>query len=311
MGYVTSDMTAAMRTNVKAIFMQALGELAAQFNSWQKIASVMPSDQDKEEYNWLGASPPMNEWKDKRQLRGLRPFSYTLTNQDWEATLEINRNAFNDNKLGHIPARVRGLTRSYLKGILKSVFQKLDTGVSDLATFDGGYFFKATRTIGDSGTINNIVTSGAYAADVDKVRTGFNLAMGLMAGFCDDWGNKLGLIPDTVICAPNMYLLLKKALMMPAIAGSIPAEAEFVKQIVVNPWLVAGATAGHDWYVACTTEEIKPIIFQDRQKPEVTSLDKPDDHDNFMAKTLYYGIDARYTVGYGDPRTCVLVDCSD
>ncbi len=312
MGYVTSDMTSAMRTNVKAIFMQALGELAAKapFNDWQKLATEVPSDSDKEEYDWLGASPPLSEWKDKRQLRGLRPYALTLTNQDWEATLEINRNAFSDNKLGHIPMRVRGLTRSYLKGVIKSVFEKLNGGASDAATFDAAYFFHATRTIGDSGTINNIA-AGAYAAAESNIRTGFNVALAQMMNFCDDWGTKMGLVPDTVICAPVMYMLIKKALTMPAISGSIPAEAEFVKQIVVSPWLTSGTTAGHDWYIACTTEEIKPVIFQNRQKPEVTSLDKPDDHDNFMAKTLYYGVDARYTVGFADPRTCVQVDCSD
>ncbi len=312
MGYVTSDMTSAMRTNVKAIFLQALGELAAKapFNDWQKIATVMPSDSNKEEYDWLGASPPMSEWIDKRKLRGLRPYALTLTNQDWEATLEISRNAFNDNKLGQIPARVRGLTRSYLKSILKNVFQKLNGGATDTATFDGSYFFYATRSIADSGTINNIA-AGAYAAAESNIRTGFNVALALMMNYCDDWGEPMGLMPDTVICAPVMYQLLRKALLMPAISGSIPAEAEFVKRIVVSPWLTSGTTAGHDWYVACTTEEVKPIIFQERQKPEVTNLDKPDDHDNFMAKILYYGVDARFTVGFADPRTCIQVDCSD
>ena len=303
MPYVTSDMTAAMRTNVKAIFLQALGDLAAQFNDWQKIASVMPSDSDKEEYNWLGSSPPMNEWKDKRQLRGLRPFSYTLTNQDWEATLEINRNAFADNKLGHIPARVRGLTRSYLKRILEQVFSKLDGGASDSATFDSAAFFHDTRTIGDSGTIDNLL-SGAYSGSEAEIRTALALAYSNMANFKDDWGKPLGLIPDLVVCSPAMAIPITQALWVPGVAGTVRPEAKFVKDIIISPWIDADAD---DWYVLCTTEEIKPIIFQERQKPEVTNLDKPEDHDNFMSKTLYYGIDARFTVGFGDPRTAIKV----
>jgi len=311
MGYVSSDMTTAMRTSVKALFLRALGEMAVQapFNQWEKIASRLPSDSDQEEYNWLGATPPMNEWIDERKLRGLRPYSYTLKNKDWEATLEINRNAFNDNKLGHVPMRVRGLDRSYIKAILKAVFQKLNGGPADADTFDAGYFFKDDRTIGDSGTIDNIA-AGSYAASAANIRAGLADAASKMMNYKDDWGEPLGLMPDTIICAPKKFLLIQEAL-QPGVAGVIRPEAAFVKQIIVSPWLTAGATAGHDWYLANTTEEIKPIIFQERQKPEVTSLDKPDDRDVFMRKMLLYGIDARFVVGFGDPRTCVLVDCSD
>lgn len=302
MPYVTSDMTTAMRTNVKAIFMKALGELAGLFNDWQKIATVVPSEKDKEEYDWLGASPPMNEWIDERRLHGLRPLAYTLTNQDWEATLEINRNAFNDNKLGHIPLRVRALVRSYLKRVVEEVFTKLDYGATGLA-FDGVAFFHDTRTIGDSGTIDNLL-SGAYSGSEAEIRTAFALAVKHMMTFCDDWGKPLGLTPDTIVCAPAMFIPIKQALLVPGVAGTIRPEAEFVKNLIQNPWIDADTD---DWYVLCTTEEIKPIIFQDRQKPEVTALDKPDDKDVFMKKTLYYGVDARFTVGYGDPRTAIKV----
>jgi len=303
MPYVTSDMTTAMRTNVRAIFLKSLGELAPEFDAWKKIATVIPSTGDKEEYDWLGASPPMNEWKDKRQLHGLRPLSYTLINQDWEDTLEIDRNAFKDNKLGHIPMRVRGLTRSYLKRILEEVFSKLDDGDSDTATFDSTAFFADTRTIGASANIDNKL-SGAYSGSGAEIRAGLAAAYEKMATYQDDWGKPLGLEPDTIVCAPEMVIAIKDALWVPGVAGTKRPEADFVKEIVKSPWINADAT---DWYVLCTTEEIKPIIFQDRQKPEVTSLDKPDDQDNFMKKTIYYGIDARFTVGYGDPRTAVKI----
>jgi len=303
MPYVTSDMTTAMRTNVKALFMKGLTEMADQNNNWQKIATVIPSDSDKEEYNWLGATPPMEEWIDERKLRGLRPYSYTLTNQDWESTLEINRNAFEDNKLGHIPMRVKGLVRSYFRRVALDVFSKLDGGAADLATFDAGYFFKTDRTIADSGTINNLIT-GDYSESEDQVRAGLAAAVVLMMGYKDDWGNALGLMPDTVVCSPSMYILIKQAIHVPGVAGTTRAEAEFVKNIVVSPWIDGAVTT---WYLLCTTEEVKPIIFQERKKPEVTSLDKPDDRDVFMRKTLFYGIDARFTVGYGDPRTAVQI----
>jgi len=302
MPVVTTDMTDALRTNVRAIFLKALGELADKYKDWNVIATILQSDGDKEELNWLGAPPPMSEWKDKRQLRGLRPFSYTLTNQDWEATLEVNRNALADNKLGNIPLRVRSLARSYYKRIRNEVFSKLDDGETGLC-FDAGYFFADTREIGDSGNIDNIL-SGSYSASAANIRSGLAAAATAMANFKDDWGEPMGLQMDTVVCNPLMYIAIKDALKVPGVAGTSRPEAEFVQQIIVSPWIDADTD---DWFALCTSEEIKPIIFQDRQKPEVTNLDKPDDRDVFMAKTLYYGVDARFTVGYGDPRTAILV----
>ena len=302
MPYVTSDMTAAMRTNVRAIFLQALGELATQFNSWEKIASRIPSEHDKEEYDWLGATPPMSEWKDTRKTRGLRPYSYTLTNQHWESTLEINRDAFNDNKLGHIPMRVKGLARSYLKRILQDVFSQLDSGAAAYGYDTPYYFFSDTRVIGDSANIDNLL-SGAYSGSSAEIRAAIQLAVSNMMNFQDDWGNPLGLMPDTIVCSPKMYIPIREALKAD-VAGNQRAEGEFIKNIIASPWIDLDTD---DYYILCTTEEIKPIIFQERQKPEITSLDKPDSHDAFMKNTLYYGIDARHTVGFGDPRTAIKI----
>ncbi len=72
---VNSDTLSAIRTNARAVFMQALGEKrASSMGGWEKIATTFNSDTSSESYNWLGAAPPMQEWKDKRKLNGLRPF---------------------------------------------------------------------------------------------------------------------------------------------------------------------------------------------------------------------------------------------
>lgn len=301
MPYVSSDMSTAMLTNIKALFLKFLGEMAGRDTDWQKIATIMPSDSDKEEYNWLGATPPMIEWKDVRQLHGLRPYSYTLTNQDWEATLEIARNAFHDNKLGHIPKRVESLAASYYKRVVEEVFSKLDYGETGTA-YDGTAFFSDSRTIGDSGTIDNLL-SMACSGSTTEVRAAVVAAVDKMMNFKDDWGKPLGLKPDTIVCAPEMYITIAEALKAD-VAGHQRTESEFVKNIIVSSWIDLDAT---DWYLLCTTEPVKPIIFQDRQKPEVTALDKPDSPEVFLRKMLLYGVDARFTVGFGDPRTAILL----
>ena len=299
---VNADTLEAIRTNAQAIFIQGLGELRPQMSDWEKVATTFTSDTEKESYNWLGACPPMREWTDKRALRGLRGFDYTLTNKDWEATLEIDRNAIKDNKLGHIPIRVRGLTRAYLKFLNKMVFSQLDDGAT-LTAYDGTAFFADTRTIGGSGNIDNLL-AGAYSDSSAEIRSGISAAAEQMAKFKDDWGEYMNLIPDTIVCSPQMYVPIREALKAD-VAGNQRTEAEFIKNIIVTPYVDAVAA---DWYVLCTTEEVKPLIFQNRQNPEFNQVDNPSDSHVFLNKTFLYGIDARCAFGYGDPRTAIKID---
>jgi phage major head subunit gpT-like protein len=300
--FVSTDTLEAIRTNAQAVFIQGLGDLRPKMNDWEKVATTFTSDTEKESYNWLGATPPMREWKDKRALHGLRAFDYTLTNRDWEATLEIDRNAIKDNKLGHIPIRVRGLVRSYLKFLNKMVFSQLDDGTI-LKAYDDKTFFNDSRTIGGSGTIDNII-SGAYSDSSAEIRAAIGTAVEQMAKFKDDWGEPMNLAPDTIVCSPAMYIPIREALKAD-VAGNQRTESEFIKDIIASPYIDLSAK---DWYVLCTTEEVKPLIYQSRQNPEFNQVDNPNDSHVFKNKTFLYGVDARCAFGYGDPRTAIKID---
>ena len=122
--------------------------------------------------------------------------------------------------------------------------------------------------------------------------------------FQDDWGEPLNLRPDTVVCAPEMEIAMRDAL-LPGVAGTVRPELDFVKQIIVTPWVDLDAT---DWYMLCTTEEVNPLIFQLRQAPQYVAKDNPNTSDLvFMSNMFYYGADDRFVVGFGDPRTAIKI----
>ena len=58
----------------------------------------------------------------------------------------------------------------------------------------------------------------------------------------------------------------------------------------------AGATP---WFLLNTSRALKPIIFQERRKPQFVSKDKPNDDNVFERKEFLYGADARNNVGFG------------
>lgn len=303
---VTTDFLAGLMTNFRVIFKEAFeGEKP----TYQSLVMSVESDSDKESYNWLGAIPAPREWTDERVVQGLRADHYEILNRNYEITIGVDRNTLEDDKYGMIAPRIRGMALRAARHPNKLVFELLNAGAT-AKTYDEIEFFKANRTIGDSGTINNIA-AGAYAADTTKIRTGLGKAIEQMMGFKDDQGEPMGLIPDTIICSPGMYLLIMEAL-KPTTKGVSRAEADIIKNVVATGYLTSGATPGHDYIVVCTTGgQLKPVLLQMRKKPEFVALDKPDSHEVFMRRLIHYGVDGRYGAALLEPRVAVLVDCSD
>lgn len=68
-----------------------------------------------------------------------------------------------------------------------------------------------------------------------------------------------------------------------------------VEQSVAN----TDGGSGTPWFLIDDSRALKPVIFQDRKKPQFVSKDKVDDDNVFMRKQFIYGVDARYNVGFG------------
>lgn len=59
----------------------------------------------------------------------------------------------------------------------------------------------------------------------------------------------------------------------------------------------AGSSA--PWFLLDTRRALKPLIFQERKKPEFVAKDNPEDERVFMNKEFVYGVDNRCNVGFG------------
>ncbi|MBL4751462.1 MAG: Mu-like prophage major head subunit gpT family protein [Amylibacter sp.] len=57
--------------------------------------------------------------------------------------------------------------------------------------------------------------------------------------------------------------------------------------------------AGTPWFLLSTKRSLKPIIYQEREKPVFVARDNPNDSNVFTNKLFEYGIDGRWNVGYG------------
>jgi phage major head subunit gpT-like protein len=301
MAIVTSDFLEALLTSFQAVFQDAFVK-AADAAEYKSLVLETKSESAKETYGWLGALPAVSEWKDERKLHGIRVFDYTLTNLNYEATLEVDRNTLEDDEYSMIQFRIRQLAQRAQDHMCKLVFDLLDAGAAEKA-YDGIEMFDATRVIGESANINNLL-SGSYSGSASEILNGIGAGVVAMRNFQDDRGEPMNLCPDTIVCSPTMEIPIKNAL-LPAVAGTTLAEAAIIKQIIVRPEVDADAL---DWYLLSTQKMgLKPLILQVRKQPEFVSVDKPDSINVFMKRLLYYGIDWRGACGFGDPRCAVKI----
>jgi len=302
MPLVTSDFLAGLLTNFRAIFNQELSELDKKIAQYKLIATEFQSNTDRESYAWLGSVPAMAEWKDKKALYGIGEYDYTLTNKDYEATLEIDRNTIEDDKYALIAPRIRGLAMRAMRFFNEKVISQLDDGATLLA-YDGLAMFADTRAIGGSGNIDNLM-SGSYSGSTTEVLAAIDAAITAMALFKDDRGVAMGLTPDLIVCSPGMEMLIKRAL-QPQVAGvNLPEQGFFTNGVISSPFIDADTD---DYYLLCTQAEVKPIILQTRKAPQVVSMDDPKSSHVFLNKTFLYGVEARLVCGYGDPRTAIKI----
>ena len=57
--------------------------------------------------------------------------------------------------------------------------------------------------------------------------------------------------------------------------------------------------AGTPWFLLCTKQALKPVIYQERKPFEFVSKDDPKDDNVFDRKEYVYGVDGRSNVGFG------------
>ncbi|EOV9277000.1 Mu-like prophage major head subunit gpT family protein, partial [Salmonella enterica] len=72
---------------LKKIFNDALKRSEGQ---WQKVAMKVPSNTSTEDYTWLDDFPRMRKWIGDKFVKALAAFKYSITNDDWETTIEVD-----------------------------------------------------------------------------------------------------------------------------------------------------------------------------------------------------------------------------
>src|SRR4030042_2401017 len=289
MGQIVNPVT--LEKGLRAEFMKAYenGESPSEI---MPVIMEIPTAAASEKYGWLGNVPQMVEWKDERQLKGLYESSYTISNSDYEATIQVDRNAIEDDQLGAVKIRINDLAVKAKLHPRKLFFDALVAGTTDLC-YDGQAFFSNSHSEGVSGTQDNLLAG--TGTTVAQLSTDLNSAIAAIMGFKDDKGEPFneGAMDLYVVMPPALQGAFREILNAQMISSTTNVLSGIAKPIVSSR-----LTDANDWYVLNGSGVVKPMIMQVRKKVEFSSLEANSDM-GFMKKTFAYGVDHRMGFGYG------------
>lgn len=280
----------AIFINLKTIFNNAFD---AAPSSWQKIAMEVPSTGKQNDYAWLSNFPRMKKWIGEKDIKALAASKYSIVNDDWEATVEVDRNDIDDDNLGiYKPqAEMAGFSAKQLPDEI--VYDVVNAAFST-PCHDGQYFFD-TDHAGKDGSVSNKGTKALSCATLAAAQASYGAARTAMRKFKDSEGRPLGIRPNILLVPPALEDTANLLMTVDRFEDGKPNPYKGTAEVVVGDWLSSDTA----WFLLDTAKPVKPFIYQNRKKPVFVEQTDPQADDVFNRKKFKFGAEARAAGGYG------------
>ncbi|MFB9160432.1 Mu-like prophage major head subunit gpT family protein [Chromobacterium violaceum] len=287
---VNASTLKAIFVNLKTTFNNAFSAAPSQ---WQKVAMLVPSSTKTNDYKWLSNFPRMQKWIGEKTVKALAASSYSITNDDWEVTVEVDRNDIDDDNLGiYAPqAQMAGESAKQLPDEI--VFDLVNKGFISLC-YDGQYFFDVDHVVAGQ-SVSNKGTKKLSAASLAAARASYGAARTAMKKFRDDEGRPLNIAPNVLLVPPALEDDANLLMTTERFEDGKPNPYRNTATVVVAPWLNSDTA----WFLLDTSRPVKPFIYQERKKPNFVQQTDPQADDVFNRKKYKFGAEARAAGGYG------------
>ncbi|WP_174888641.1 Mu-like prophage major head subunit gpT family protein [Candidatus Williamhamiltonella defendens] len=127
--------------------------------------------------------------------------------------------------------------------------------------------------------------------------------LGIYAPMMEEMGRATAVFPDELV-----FPLLKSGFHSECYDGQYffdtdhPVNRQMDGQgedISVSNVLIDASYTGEAWYLLDTSRALKPLIYQERKKPQFIRMTQEEDEAVFMRGEYRYGVDLRCNVGFG------------
>lgn len=265
---------------------------------WQRIAMKVPSTTSQNDYAWLSKFPKMRKWIGEKAVKALEAFKYTVKNDDWEATVSVDRNDIEDDTLGiYLPqAQMAGESAKQLPDEI--VFDLVNKAMTT-ACYDGQFFIDTDHPVrGEDGVIASVSNKGTKKLSVATqaaAQASLGAAEVAMMEFTDDEGRPLNIKPDVLLVPPALKATANALMTTDRLEDGKVNPFKGAYEVVVDGRL----TSRTAWFLLDTTKPVKPFVYQERKAPVFVQQTDPQADDVFSRKEFKFGAEARAAGGYG------------
>ncbi len=289
------------QSNIAAIFISLRTVFNKAFSgaetTWQQYAMLVPSTTGQEDYSWLSNFPKMRKWLGDKTVKALAAFKYTLVNDDFEATVEVNRNHIEDDQIGIYSPMAQEAGAS-AKQWPDEIVGEVVNGAFSNKCYDGQYFCDTDHPVGDGkgGTVSvsNKGTAVLSIATQAAAQASYGAARTAMRKFTDDEGRPLGAKPTVLMVPPALEDTANALMTADRLEDGKVNLYKNTAKVVVNDQL----TSDTAWFLLDCSRPVKPFVFQQRKKPVFVQQIDPQSDGVFMRKTFRFGTEGRGAAGY-------------
>lgn len=132
--------------------------------TWPSLATEVSSTSESNSYAWLGQFPGMREWLGDRIVKNMVASNYTITNKNWESTVEVSRPNIEDDQYGIYSNLMSAMGDAGAKLPDERMYTKILAGHTELC-YDGQGFFDTDHPV----IVNGLAT---VATNYDAVGAG-------------------------------------------------------------------------------------------------------------------------------------------
>ncbi|MBD1584767.1 Mu-like prophage major head subunit gpT family protein [Pseudoalteromonas sp. S16_S37] len=168
MAIVTPAILTSLQTGFKKNFQDGLSEAKPQYTA---IATVIKSTTKSNTYGWLGKFPSLKKWVGDRQIKSMKAHAYSIVNEDFEATVGVDRNEIEDDELGVYAPLMQEMGRSAGIHPDEVCWPLLRAGFTTLC-YDGQNYFDTDHPVypnadgtGTVQSVANMAEDGAYTGE--------------------------------------------------------------------------------------------------------------------------------------------------
>ncbi|RRW90599.1 Mu-like prophage major head subunit gpT family protein [Pandoraea apista] len=262
-------------------------------STWQQIAMRVPSTGREELYAWLDRFPQMRKWVGEKVVKALKAHGYTVVNDDFEATVEVDRNDIEDDRLGIYAPQAQSAGYS-AKQLPDEIVYELVNNAFTKKCYDGQYFFDTDHPVGDGVASNKFDVPLTIAGQAAALAT-FGKVRSAMRKFKDDEGRPLNITPNVLLVPPSLDDIANALMTNERLNDGMPNPYKGAARVVCDARLLSDTA----WFLLDTTKPIKPFVYQERKAPVFVQQVDPQADDVFTRKKFKFGAEARAAGGFG------------